>query len=132
MTAKYMLKIYKTRNIMNFNLAVVSISMLLCTLSLSTVNLTITLFLTSSSLVSTVVIIYDVTFRLFLHDQPDYWVQLIGFIFGVGAMFGPILVAVFRLYTFAALAAIYLLTFLILLKFPIPDFTNEASSEFHN
>ena len=105
MTAKYLLKVYKTRDVMTLNLAVVSVSLFLCSLSLSTANLTITLFLTSSSLVSSVVIIYDVTFRLFLHEQPDYWVQLIGFIFGAGAMFGPILVAIFRLYTFAALAA---------------------------
>lgn len=66
-------------------------------------------------------LIYDITFKLFLKDEPDYWVQLLGFTFGVGAMCGPIIVAIFKLHTFKILALGEMIAIGAFLKYPLPN-----------
>lgn len=84
-------------------LTTVGFCLFAASISLSTVNLTVNLFLASVALILSVVIYYDVTFKLF-KGEAGYYAQLGGFLFGVGTMCGPFLVALFKLATFKVIA----------------------------
>jgi MFS family permease len=118
---KYLLKRTNTQQLTLIYLLVITICLFSSTFSLSTLSLSLTLFFGSAAFVGTVVIIYGATFHLFLNDEPDYWIQLIGFLFGVGAMFGPIFVAIFKLQTLRVLGLTELLIIWGLVKFPLPN-----------
>ncbi len=94
---KYIIKKLKTNVLTYGTLGTVILCLFLASLSLTTFNLSINLFLTSVALVCIVIITYSVIFSLFQNDNPDYWIQLIGFIFGIGAMAGPVLIMIFEL-----------------------------------
>lgn len=96
----------------------------LASLSLSTANLVVTIFMVSLVFVGELVVLYDVTHRLFADDRPDYWILLLGFSFGVGAMCGPFLVAMLGLLTFKVLSLTHLIGLFFMIKFPIPETDN--------
>jgi NhaP-type Na+/H+ or K+/H+ antiporter len=93
--SKYLLHRLQVASLTIIYLLIVVVSLIASTLSLSTFNLSITLFFSSISLVGIAVIIYGVTIKLFLEEKPDYWVQLLGFTFAIGAMCGPLFVYLF-------------------------------------
>jgi hypothetical protein len=53
-------------------------------------------------------------------EQPDYWIQLLGFVFAAGAMCGPFLVSIFKLNTFAVLGFAHILALVALSQFSVP------------
>jgi hypothetical protein len=93
--SKYFIRTIKTSKLMVICIVLVALGSFAANLSLSTFNLTVTIFLASVSLIGTLVILYGVVIKLFLDSRPDYYIQLIGFFFGVGAMCGPLLVVFF-------------------------------------
>jgi hypothetical protein len=93
--SKYFIRTVKTSKLMVICIVLVALGIFAANLSLSTFNLTVTIFLASVSLIGTLVILYGVVIKLFLDSRPDYYIQLIGFFFGVGAMCGPLLVVFF-------------------------------------
>jgi fucose permease len=97
------------------------VNLYLASLSLNTSNLVITIFITATARVGIVVISFAVVLRIFKGDRPEYWVQLIGFVFGVGAMCGPFIVTIFRLETFKALGFANIVTLAILISNPLPN-----------
>ena len=70
------------------------------------------------------VVLFDAIYRLFADDKPDYWILLLGFFFGVGAMCGPFLVALLGLSTFKVLSLMHLVALLLIVRFPIPESTS--------
>jgi hypothetical protein len=117
---KYLLKIFKASVVLNGIFGVISLSLFASTFSLSTINLSISIFCTSFGLIAALVIVYGVTFKLFLKENPDYWIQLIGFAFGFGAMCGPFLVAIFKLNTFIVLGFAHILALIALSQHNVP------------
>jgi hypothetical protein len=73
------------------------------------------------------VITFGVTIKLFLEDRPDYWIQLIGFVFGIGAMCGPFFVYMFELQTFKALSLAHIAILIMLWLYPLPNLDQQGS-----
>lgn len=126
---KYLLNQLKVTPLMYIYLSVVVVCLFVSTLSFSTFSLSLTLFASSICLVGTAVITFGVTIKLFLTDRPDYWIQLIGFFFGVGAMCGPLFVYVFELETFKVLGLAHIAVIICFIKYPLPDLNSQESQE---
>jgi fucose permease len=124
---KYLLNQLKVTPLMYIYLSVVVACLFISTLSLSTLNISITLFASSICLVGTAVITFGVTIKLFVTDRPDYFIQLIGFFFGVGAMCGPLFVYLFELENFKVLGLAHLTIILCFIKYPLPDLNSQQS-----
>lgn len=71
------------------------ISLSASTFSLSTINLGITLFVGTCATVGPGLIAFNITLKLFLDDEPEYWVQMLEFFFVVGSLLGQFVVAFF-------------------------------------
>lgn len=79
-------------------------SLILSTFSLSTVNLVITLFLASISTVMLNIVFVSFNFTVFEPEEATHHIQLLGFVFGAGAMISPFIVMHLELDTYLYLA----------------------------
>lgn len=74
---------------------VAMITIPISTFSLSTLSLSITLFVATLASSGIFVISLYATIKLFMEDQPEYWVQILEYFFVIGAFGGQFLVGVF-------------------------------------
>jgi hypothetical protein len=96
-------------------------SMFVSTYFLSTAYLSATIFIATITLMQTSVVTYNSTIHLFLNDEVEYWIQLINFLFGVGAMSGPFLVFLSGLHAFKIIGLAHLFVVWLMLRNPLPD-----------
>lgn len=68
---------------------------------------------------------YDLTFKMFIDDRSDYWVLLLGFSFGIGAMCGQFFVALFELSTYYVLAFSHVVAIMFITKCTLPQTNGE-------
>ena len=67
------------------------------------------------------VIAFSLTVKLFHHDNPDFWIIILELFFGFGAAFAPFLSLLFSLRFYQVLAALTVVVIPFSLKFPLPD-----------
>jgi len=60
------------------------------------------------------------TFKLFANHHPEYYLQMLGFVFGIGAMSGPFLVMIFSMNTLSIIGILHLLAIPIFVKYKLP------------
>lgn len=116
---KVMINNFSVNTVIRVNLITILITLFVSTMSLTYINLSVNLFCTSVCLLSTTIIIYGVVFKIF-KDKPDFWIQLLGCVFGVGAFLGPYLVWLFKLETFKILGVMFAITLIFYTKYPLP------------
>ena len=98
------------------------------TLSLSDFNLFATFVVMAASSILFSGTGIGITFQLY-PDSAAFYVQLRGFVFGVGAITGPLLVGVFELKTYVYLGLLMLLPVVFFLRYPVPNInTGEATT----
>ena len=101
-------------------IAMIVFGMITSTFSLSTLNLSVSLFIASLGLISTCVIFYAVIFQLFKNEEAGFWIQWFGFIFGIGTMMSPIFVMIFKLKTMLVFGIAHILLAIVILKYNLP------------
>lgn len=110
-------------------IALIVFGMITSTFSLSTLNLTISLFIASFGLISVCVIIYAEVFQLYKTEDANFWIQWVGFMFGIGTMMSPIFVMIFKLNTMLVFAFAHIIIAIILLKYNLPELNQEKSHD---
>ena len=78
------------------------------------------IFIASMTKMCLNVIIYGALFKLFQSEGANK-IQMVAFLFGIGAMVGPLLVYLFQINTFKILAIFHLITIGSFLKYPLPE-----------
>jgi hypothetical protein len=103
--------------------------MITSTFSLSTFNLTISLFIASLGLISTCVILYAVIFQIYKNEDAGFYIQLFGFTFGIGTMMSPIIVMIFKLNTMLVLGFAHFILAIVIMNYQLPKLDEEKSHE---
>jgi MFS family permease len=89
---KYLIRHFTMHSLFVGQLALITISMYLCTLSYSLTNLTIMYFISGSALMATNVLAFSTTAQIFQNHHPDFWIILLEIAFGFGAAITPLLI----------------------------------------
>lgn len=76
-------------------LIIISVSLFLCSISVSALNLTVMIFLSGACIMAANVIGFSITGKIFHDNDPDYWIVILELAFGCGAALAPLLVMFF-------------------------------------
>lgn len=128
-SVKFILSRIPTQKAMLFLCGIISVALFLCSLSISPLNLTIMLFLSGFAIISTNIIVFGQTIKLFEHEQPDFWLVLLGFGFGMGATLSPLFIKYFEIHTYKIFGLLAGIAVPLLLAYPLQDFEEEKKGE---
>jgi len=96
-------------------------------ISLSKYWLGLIIFIASMAFIGMTVIVYGLLFKLFQSNAADK-MQIMAFMFGVGAMIGPLFVILFKIRTFQILGISHLISIVIFWYYPLPDLDKSSNN----
>ena len=128
-SVQYFVRYYSTQTMYIIYTCIISVSLFLCSLSLSWINLTIMLFLSGFSFISWSVIGISLVIKLFEKNKPEFWVILTGVFFGIGATSSPLFTIWFELSTYKVMSVASALIIPMLLWKPFPNLEEQKEGE---
>ena len=112
---------YSTQTLFIAYFLLISSSLFICSLSVHTLNLALTLFVSGFCFIGQNILTFSLTIKIFRNNNPEVWVVLLAIAFGTGANLAPLFAIWFELYSYKILSGLALLTLPILFLNPLPN-----------